>query len=127
MHPCTQNEISKLIDQLPNKTSSGHDEINNLLLKKLKLCLLVLLEVIFNMSILKGNFADAMKLGEVVPLHKNKDKMVLNNYGLNSLLTTISKILEKMIYSRVYKHMEDTNQCQRANMVLEQNEVVNRP
>ena len=34
MHPCTQNEILKLIDQLPNKTSSGHDEINNILLKK---------------------------------------------------------------------------------------------
>ena len=33
MHPCTQNEISKLIGQLPNKLNSGHDEINNLPLK----------------------------------------------------------------------------------------------
>ena len=36
INPCTQNEISKLIDQLPNKTSSGYDEINNLLLKYTK-------------------------------------------------------------------------------------------
>ena len=33
MHPCTPNEISIPIDQLPNKTSSEHNEINNLLLK----------------------------------------------------------------------------------------------
>ena len=29
-------EILQLINHLPNKTSSGHDEINNLLLKKLQ-------------------------------------------------------------------------------------------
>ena len=35
-------------------------------------------EVIFNMSIFKGNLPGAMKLAEVVPLHKNKDKTILN-------------------------------------------------
>ena len=89
MNPCSQNEVSKLIDQLPNKSSSGHDEINNLLLKKLKLCLLLPLEVIHNMSILKGNVPNTMKLAEVVPLHKNTDKTILNKYRPILLLTTI--------------------------------------
>ena len=71
---------------------------------------MVPLEVIFNMSILNGNVPDAMKLVEVVTLHKNKDKMILNNYRPISLLTMISKILEKIIYSRIYKYMGDTNQ-----------------
>ena len=31
----TQHEVSKLIKGLPNKSSSGHDQINNTLLKKL--------------------------------------------------------------------------------------------
>ena len=62
------------------------------------------------MSILKQNVPDAMKLAEVVPLHKHKDKMILNNYRPILLLTMISKNLEKMIYSRVFKHMEDTYQ-----------------
>ena len=53
---------------MTNKMSSGHGEINNLLLKTLKLCLLLLLEVIFNMSILKGNVPNAMKLADIVPL-----------------------------------------------------------
>ena len=33
MYACTQNEISKYIDRLPNETSSGHNEINYILLK----------------------------------------------------------------------------------------------
>ena len=95
MYACTQNEISKHIDRLPNKTSSGHNEINNILLKKLKLYLLKPLEMIFNDSILDGIVTDKMKTAEVVPLHKGKSKSILNNYRLISLLTALSKMLEK--------------------------------
>ena len=34
--PTNSTEILWLINHLPNKTSSGHDEINNLLLKKMQ-------------------------------------------------------------------------------------------
>ena len=34
LHPCTQNEVETLIKNLPYKTSSGHDNISNVLLKK---------------------------------------------------------------------------------------------
>ena len=33
--PCTSEEIRSLIDKLPNKHSSGYDNIDNILLKKL--------------------------------------------------------------------------------------------
>ena len=36
MTPTSKEEIEKLIDKLPNKTSKGHDDISNVLLKKLK-------------------------------------------------------------------------------------------
>ena len=36
LHPTTCTEINILIDKLPNKTSSGHDEISNIILKKIK-------------------------------------------------------------------------------------------
>ena len=49
-------EIEKLIGELENKTSSGHDHVSNILLKKLKKSLLVPLEVIFNLSISEGVF-----------------------------------------------------------------------
>ena len=34
LHPCTQNEVETLIQNLPHKKSSGHDNISNILLKK---------------------------------------------------------------------------------------------
>ena len=34
--PCTGQELSIIIDGLPNKMSSGYDDITNILLKKLK-------------------------------------------------------------------------------------------
>ena len=51
--------------------------------------------MIFNDSIWGGIVPDAMKLAEVVHLCNGKSKSILNNYRPNSLLTTLSKILEK--------------------------------
>ena len=48
-------------------------------------------------------FPDQMKLAEVIPLYKNKAMDHLVNYRPISLLITISKILEKIVYNRVVK------------------------
>ena len=67
-------KLKKLVLALPNKMSSGHDNISNVLLKKLYLCLLSPLEYIFNLSIHTGIFPDKMKLAEIIPLYKIKEK-----------------------------------------------------
>ena len=41
-----------------------------------------------------------MKIAKVIPLYKKGDKLDVNNYRPISLLTTLSKILEKIIYKR---------------------------
>ena len=46
-----------------------------------------------------------MKLSEVVPLHKSKCRKLPENYRPISLLITISKVLEKLIYKRVYSYL----------------------
>ena len=107
--PTTQQEIKNLILKLPNKTSSGYDNISNILLKKLTNCLLEPLEILFNKSLLEGIFQENMKLADVIPLHKAKCMHDCNNYRPISLLLTISKLLEKIIYSRTYKFLEQSN------------------
>ena len=72
----TLMEIDNLIRKLPNKRSSGYDNINNLLLKDLRSELLSPLSIIFNTSLQEGIFPDKMKLANTVPLHKGKDKCV---------------------------------------------------
>ena len=50
-----------------------------------------------------------MKLAEVVPVYKGGDESISNNYRPISLLITISKILEKIIYARTYQFLEKNN------------------
>ena len=50
-----------------------------------------------------------MKKAEIIPLYKGKDQDQVVNYRPISLLITISKILEKIIYPRVYKFLEKEN------------------
>ena len=57
-----------------------------------------LLSLIFNQLIATGGFPERMKQAEVVQLYKGKDMDIVINYRPISLLITISKILEKVIY-----------------------------
>ena len=95
MAPTTANELITLINQLPNKPSSGHDNISNILLKQLHHSLVTPLEILFNMSLRDGIFPDAMKQADVVPLYKKKEKFLTDNYRPISLLICISKILKR--------------------------------
>ena len=110
LKPTDENEIKRLITDLPNKTSCGHDEINNILLKQIKESIVVPLMLIFNESLNDGIFPEVMKLAEVIPLHKGKAKNDKTNYRPISLLLTISKILEKIVYARTYSFLIETNQ-----------------
>ena len=51
-----------------------------------------------------------MKLAEVVPLYKNKEIYLCNNYRPISLLITMSKVLEKLVYKRTYSFLNNTRQ-----------------
>ena len=62
--------------------------------------------MIFNKSLEEGVFPDEMKLADIVPLFKNKERTECTNYRHISLLMTISKLLEKVLYSRTYKFLE---------------------
>ena len=110
LRPTSEQEINKIIEKLPNKNSSGYDNISNILLKKLKFPLLKPLNIIFNKSISSGIFPEKMKLADVFPLHKGKEKFLPTNYRPISLLLTISKVLEKLIYIRTYSFLNENDQ-----------------
>ena len=72
MHPTTENEIRKIVQEMDNKTSSGHDDISNVLLKKIIDTISTPLCSIFNKSLTEGQFPSLMKAADVVPLYKGK-------------------------------------------------------
>ena len=58
----------------------------------------------------QGKFPEAMKLADVSPLFKSKDQNECTNYRPISLLLTIFKLLEKVMYKRTYNFLEETGQ-----------------
>ena len=108
--PTTTTEVLKIFAKLPNKKSSGYDIIDNIILKELKTQICTLLSLLINQSLNKGRFPKAIKMAEVVPLYKGKEKCLCNNYRPISLLITLSKILEKVVYQRTFTFLNETGQ-----------------
>ena len=107
--PTSALEIDQIIRNMQNKKRSRYDNISNQMLKWLRPVITRPLSIIFNMSLEHGIFPNSMKIAEIVPLHKGGDETQCNNYRPISLLITISKILEKLMYSRTYKFLELNN------------------
>ena len=110
LYPCNATEIKKIISNLKDKHSSGYDGISNHLLKSINKAISYPLSVLCNRSMSEGIFPAAMKLADVIPLYKKGNEHIADNYRPISLLITISKVLEKVLYKRVYNFLDSTGQ-----------------
>ena len=61
---------------------------------------------LLNASLLQGVFPKELKIANVIPLYKNDDPMKFNNYRPVSLLCTLSKVFEKVMYNRLISFLE---------------------
>ena len=99
-----ENATIKAIDYIENKSSSGHDGISNILLKYVKLGISKPLTLIINQMITTGMFPDSLKLAKIIPIYKKGKPTDLSNYRPISLLPTISKIFERILFISNYKN-----------------------
>ena len=97
--------IGKIIHSLKSKDSSGYDGISLRILKISAPYVLLPLTFIFNKSLLTGNFPERLKFSEIKPIHKKGDSTDFLNYRPISLLTSFSKIIEKIIYKRLCSYL----------------------
>jgi len=63
------------------------------------------LTYICNRMLSSGIFPTRLKFAEVKPIFKKGDKNDTSNYRPVSLLTSFSKIFERVIYNRLYHHI----------------------
>ena len=56
-----------------------------------------------------GVFPSALKIAKVVPVHKKDLKLDFSNYRPISLLSNLDKILEKIMYTRIFKFFSNNN------------------
>ena len=104
--PATADEVKKIIMSSPNK-SCELDPLPTVLLKSCLNTLLKPITDIINASLYSGLFPDDFKHAHVNPLLKKTSlpKEDLSSYRPVSNLSFISKILEKVVASRLRSHI----------------------
>ena len=95
-------DILRIIQSLNPNKAYGQDKIRIRMLKIFRNSLCKPLELIFNDCLENGIFPSDWKKGNIVPVHKKNQKQRLNNYRPLSLLTTCSKIFERLIFNEMF-------------------------
>ena len=100
--PTEKKEISVIISPLNSSKSSGSSSILPKLLKLLKNGICQQLSDTFKMSFSTVQFPTVLIIAKVFPIHKKQSKVDYTNYRPISLLSNIEKIIEKLMYRRLF-------------------------
>ena len=103
-----KSAIDKIINYISTKNSSGPDSINTKLLKLVKHDLISLTNIV-NQTLSTGIFQDRLKIAKVIPIYKKGDSLLAENYRPISLLSSLSKIFEKVILIQLKQYLEEHN------------------
>ena len=60
-----------------------------------------------NQNINKGKFPDNLKNADITPIFKKFDRIFKTNYRAVSILPTLSKIYEKILYQQIYEYFDN--------------------
>ena len=105
--PLTSSEIIETIEQLKNKNTLDSDGISTMFLKKIARTISKPLLHIFSKSLSNGDIPHQLKISKIIPLFKSGDRSLLDNYRPIALLSSFSKILEKIVCNRLSKYLEN--------------------
>ena len=106
VNPFSENELLEEIAKLKDNKAIGYSDIPIKLFKKCKFVLVKPLVTLYNMTIEQGVFPNALKMAQVIPIHKGDEKHLAQNYRPISILNCISKLLERLMQKRLYKFLE---------------------
>ena len=98
--------IKKLIDGLDSKNSPGPDNISHGILKLIPHEAAKFLEIIYKNSLATSEIPKDWRMANITPLHKKGAKNNPSNYRPISLTLIPCKLLEHIIKSSMYNHLE---------------------
>ena len=102
LHETSAEEIMHIVDSLTEKMGTRQNDIP---VKISKLCSEILcpfLAKLFNNCINQGIYPQNFKCAQVTPIHKSGPENVCTSYRPISVLSTLNKIFEKLLYDRLY-------------------------
>ena len=98
----TESEVFDQLQCLDTNKACGHDGISAKMLKEAGNAIAPSLCRLINMSLAQCKFPAEWKKANIIPIHKKDDKSIVNNYRPISLLTILSKIMERILFKHVY-------------------------
>ena len=107
--PIIPQEIESEIITLSESKAYGLYSSPVKLLKLARSVISLPLAEIFNQSILTGIYPAKFKLAKIVPVFKDDDETLPENYRPISLLSIYNRIFEKLIYARLIKFISKNN------------------
>ena len=107
--PTFKTEIINIINKFSPNKSHGHDGISVAMIQLCSSQVVIPLQIIFQGCISSGSFPDIWKYANVQPVHNKGNRQLKNNYRPISILPICGKILEKIIFVKVYSFLNRNN------------------
>ena len=98
-------DVFKLINKLNLRKASGCDKISNRLLKISGPYIYEALTNLFNLSLTTNKFPTRWKIAKVFPLHKTEERDNANNYRPISVLSSLARLFERLVYNQMYAYL----------------------
>ena len=116
----SQHQIIDIISAMDSKASVDASGVNMKMLKFIKYQIALPLSHLFTLSVTTGVFPAKLKTSKTIPIFKAGDRLSCDNYRPISLLSTISKILDKTVANSLVNHLELNNllYCMRISLVF---------
>ena len=96
---CSGADVMSIVGGLRAKIACGPDQITSTVLKKCAPAIAEPLAEVFNTSLATGRLPSEWKESHVVPVFKAGDSTEVNNYRPISLLSLVSKVLERVVHN----------------------------
>ena len=100
-------EMHNIINSLNMNKASGYDNIFFFLFTNRRKILAPILSLCFSQAFELGTFPFIFKIAKVVLIFRSANKQIVKNCRSISLLPTLSKILEKLIKTRLIKFFDN--------------------
>ena len=108
-YPLQDEELNEAFNSLKANKSPGFDDISPSVVKRCHENIFNPIKHVFSLSLKQGIFPENLKIARVSPIFKKDEKFLFTNYRPMSVLPCFSKLLEKIIYNRLYKYLSDNN------------------
>ena len=108
LKPTDPDEVNTIIQSLKNKSTADTCICALKTASEIPAFNIAMADII-NRSFEEGVFPSQLKLAKVIPIHKNGPKTDVSNYRPISLLSSFSKIFEKMMHNRITSFLESNN------------------